>query len=82
MDQIRVARRARSRAFDPGATWLAEEVCPVKLVPERRTEALPVRCRTERVEPPGPTRIERLVGSARATFEARFCERTVVRLGC
>jgi hypothetical protein len=38
-----------------------------------------VRCRSERLEPPG--RIERIVGSARATFEQRFCERTTGRLG-
>ena len=42
-------------------------------------EALLVRCRADRIEPPG--RVERIIGSARATFEQRFCERTTARLG-
>ncbi|WP_406270824.1 hypothetical protein OH799_29525 [Nocardia sp. NBC_00881] len=42
---------------------------------EKLHEALLVRCRAERIEPPG--RGERMVGSARSTFEQRFCERTV-----
>ncbi len=64
---------------DKLAGWLAEEVCPVELRNEQLREALLVRCRVERIEPPG--RIDRIVGSARATFEQRFCERTTVRLG-
>jgi Domain of unknown function (DUF4158) len=63
------------------AAWLAEEVCPVELVSERLAEALLVQCRTERIEPPGPSRVERLIGAARSACEARFCERTVARLG-
>jgi TnpA family transposase len=60
------------------AGWLAEEVCPVELRDEPLCEALLVRCRAERLEPPG--RIERIIGSARATFDQRFCERTIGRL--
>ncbi len=63
------------------AAWLAEEICPVELAADRLAEALLVRCRAERIEPPGPSRLERLVGAARSAFEARFCERTVARLG-
>ncbi|MDG3013662.1 Tn3 family transposase [Corynebacteriales bacterium D3-21] len=61
------------------AGWLAEEVCPVELRDEQLREALLVRCRAERIEPPG--RIDRIVGSARAMFEKQFCERTASRLG-
>lgn len=38
--------------------WLAAEVCPVELVEDRQREALLVRCRVARIEPPGPTRVE------------------------
>jgi TnpA family transposase len=64
---------------DKLAGWLAEEVCPVELRDEQLREALLVRCRADRIEPPG--RVERIIGSARATFEQRFCERTTARLG-
>jgi hypothetical protein len=53
-------------------------VCPVELRDGQLRQALLVRCRAERVEPPG--RIDRIIGSARTTFEKRFCERTVSRL--
>jgi Domain of unknown function (DUF4158) len=56
------------------AGWLAEEVCPVELRDQQLREALLVRCRVERVEPPG--RIDWIIGSARSMFEQRFCERT------
>ena len=67
---------------DKLAGWLSEEVCPVDLRDEQLREALLVRCRTEKIEPPG--RIERIIGSARAAFEKRFCELTASRLddGC
>lgn len=63
---------------DKLAGWLAEEVCPVELREEQLRTALLVRCRTERIEPPG--RIDRIVGSARAAFEKRFCDLTCSRL--
>lgn len=64
---------------DKLAGWLATEVCPVELRDEQLREALLVRCRSERVEPPG--RVDRIIGSARASFEKQFCERVVSRLG-
>ena len=64
---------------DKLADWLATEVCPVELRDEQLREALVVRCRGERLEPPG--RIERIIRSARATFDQQFCDRTVTRLG-
>ncbi len=64
---------------DKLAAWLAEEVCPVEMRDEQLREALAVRCRTERIEPPG--RPARIIGSARALFEKTFCERIVRHLG-
>lgn len=62
------------------AGWLAEEVCPVELREERLRDALLARCRAEKLEPPGPSRIARVVGSARAASERRLCETTLSRL--
>jgi hypothetical protein len=79
--QIRTAFGFRefSRGDEPKlAAWLAEEVCPVELRDEQLREGLLVRCRSERIELPG--RVERIIGSARAAFEQRFCERTTGRL--
>ena len=63
---------------DKLAGWLAEEVCPVELRDQQLPEAVLVRCRAERIEPPG--RVDRIIGSARAVFEQRFCDRTLARL--
>lgn len=63
---------------DKLAAWLAEEVCPVELRDEQLRDALLVRCRTERIEPPG--RPERIIGAARAAFDRAFCEWITVRL--
>ena len=64
---------------DKMAGWLTAEVCPVELREEHLREAVLVRCRAERLEPPG--RVDRIIGSARASFEQQFCDRTVGRLG-
>jgi hypothetical protein len=63
---------------DKLADWLAIEVCPVELREEQLLEALLVRCRAERLEPPG--RADRITGSARMRFEPQFCDLTVSRL--
>ncbi|MFF4391263.1 Tn3 family transposase [Streptomyces sp. NPDC001552] len=60
--------------------WLAAELCGVELSRDRLAEAVVVRCRGDRMEPPTPGRIARLVGSAVTTFEERFCTATVDRL--
>jgi hypothetical protein len=57
---------------------LAEEVCPVELRDPQLREAVLVHCRAERIEPPG--RVDWIIGSARAVFEQRFCDRTLSRL--
>jgi hypothetical protein len=64
---------------DKLADWLTTEVCPVELRDEQLREALLVRCSAERLEPPG--RVDRIIGSARARSEQRFCEQVQVRLG-
>ena len=62
------------------ARWLAEEVCPIELREERLREALLARCRAEKIEPPGPSRLGRVMGSAKAAAEQDFCAGTVARL--
>ncbi len=62
------------------AEWLAVELCGVELSRDRLAEAVVARCRKDRLEPPTPGRIARLVGSAVNTFEERFCATTVGRL--
>ncbi len=60
--------------------WLAAEVCPLELSDERRREALVARCRAKRIEPPAPSRIERVLGRAQEAFDRHFTARTVNRL--
>ena len=62
------------------AEWLAVELCGVELNRERLAEAVVARCRKDRLEPPAPGQIARLVGRAVSTFEERFCATTVGRL--
>ncbi|GAA2332765.1 DUF4158 domain-containing protein [Streptomyces violaceusniger] len=47
------------------AEWLAVEVCPVEPVEDRQREALLVECRARKIEPPGPTRLEKVLVAAR-----------------
>ncbi|WP_407675941.1 DUF4158 domain-containing protein [Peterkaempfera bronchialis] len=62
------------------AEWLAVELCGVELNRDRLAEAVVARCRKDRLEPPAPGQITRLVGGAVSTFEERFCAATVGRL--
>jgi hypothetical protein len=61
--------------------WLAKEVCPVEMVEDRQREALLVECRARSIEPPGRTRIEKVLVAARNRWEAAFCARAIERLG-
>ncbi|MFD4763980.1 DUF4158 domain-containing protein [Streptomyces sp. NPDC058439] len=61
------------------AQWLAAELCPVELNRDRLAAAVVARCRKDRLEPPAPARVTRLVASAVNTFEEGFCA-TVERL--
>ena len=63
-----------------GAACRAEELCPVELNRDRLRLALLARCRQERVEPPGPSRAERILGTAEAAFARLFTTRTAGRL--
>jgi hypothetical protein len=81
--QVREAlgfRESTTADEDHLTTWLAEKVCPVELSDERQREALLVRCRAERLEPPATTRIDRIIGAACAAFEKQFCAHIVSRL--
>jgi Domain of unknown function (DUF4158) len=64
---------------DKLADWLAAEVCPVELRDEQLREALLVRCRAERIEP--PRRVDRIVAivsrSARVDIGKAIFEATV-----
>jgi hypothetical protein len=62
------------------AEWLAVELCGVELNRDWIAEAVVARCRNDRLEPPAPGQIVRLVGKAVSTFEERFCAATVGRL--
>ncbi|MGY2092991.1 DUF4158 domain-containing protein [Nocardia gipuzkoensis] len=44
--------------------WLAEEMCPVELREDRLREAVLVRCRAEKLEPPTPGQILRPLQAA------------------
>ncbi|MFF2901793.1 DUF4158 domain-containing protein [Streptomyces sp. NPDC057966] len=63
------------------AEWLAVEVCPVELVEDRQREAPLVECRARKIEPPGRTRVEKVLVAARGKWEKTFCARTIGRLG-
>lgn len=81
--QIRKAlgfREATVGDEDKLAAWLDEEVCPVELSEERLREALVARCRVERIEPPAPSRLDRVLGTARAAAEHRFTTEVASRL--
>lgn len=62
------------------AEWLAAELCPVELSRDRLAAAVVARCRNERIEPPAPGRVGRLVGKAVKEFEAQFCRNRVERI--
>lgn len=62
------------------AGWLARDVCPVELSEERIRSALLSRCRSDRAVPPGPTRVARVIGAARAAHDQQFTALTLERL--
>lgn len=61
-------------------TWLIENVLPQQRNPEALKAALYDRCRTIRIEPPSPKRIERLIRSAVRTTDDRFYAATLAQL--
>lgn len=65
---------------DKQIVWLAEKVCPIETSRDRLRAALLTRCRQEKIEPPKPGQVERLLGAAEAMFERRITTGTVQRL--
>lgn len=65
---------------DTLSVWLAGEMCPVELSRDRLRDALLACCRQEKIEPPRPARIERLLGAAEAMFEREFTSASMARL--
>jgi len=61
--------------------WLAGEMCPKEMSRDRLRAALGTRCRTEKIVPPTPGQVERLLGAAEAMFERNSTTRTAGRLG-
>jgi hypothetical protein len=79
--QIRDAfgfRTATRGDEDKLIAWLAEEVCPSELNEDRQREAVLVRCRAEKIEPPG--RMGRIIGSANRIADERFVRLIMSRL--
>ena len=81
--QIRVERGFRESTLDDErrmVDWLAGELCPVELDDKRLRADLLARFREQQIEPPGASRIDRIVGSGRAVFERRFTATITARL--
>jgi len=81
--QIRAAfgfREATGADEERWTAWLRQSVCPVELSDDRIRDALLGKCRSDQVEPPGSSRIARVLGAARAGHESDFTTRTVTRL--
>ena len=66
---------------DRWAQWLAEEMCPAETNRDRLAAALRRRCRSEKVEPPSPGQVERVVASGCRRFDDAFAATTAGRLG-
>jgi len=65
---------------DKLAEWMADEVCPVESGEDRLRAALLARCRAGGLEPPGPSRVRRVIGTAQAGLEQRFTTAITSRL--
>jgi hypothetical protein len=60
--------------------WLAENVCQTERRPDRVREQLLAHLRAERIEPPAPTRITRVIGSALQAAEQTLTLRISSRI--
>lgn len=81
--QIRSERGFREATGDDErqmADWLAGELCPVELDDKRLRDDLLARFRGQRIEPPGHSRIARIVNAGRAQFERQFTAGIVEQL--
>ena len=66
---------------DRWARWLAKEICPAETSRDRLAAALRRRCRSEKVEPPAPGQVERVVASGCRQFDDAFAATAAGRLG-
>lgn len=81
--QIRTFRGFRECTVtdaDKLTAWLAEYVCQSERRPERVREQLLGRLSTERIEPPTPARITRIIGSALRTAEQTLTSRVSAQI--
>lgn len=62
------------------SNWLIEEILPKEQRIESITELVHQRWRELQIEPPTPVRVERLIRSAIAKYEADFCHQTLDKL--
>jgi TnpA family transposase len=60
--------------------WLVETVLPHQQQREALQEAIYDHCREQRLEPPTPQRIDRIIHAALRTAEERFCAATMTKL--
>lgn len=73
-------REATVRDGEDVASWLLAEVLPKEQDLEKLRVAFYERCRTLKIEPPTPGRVERLVASSAHRYEEFFCSSLFGRL--
>lgn len=81
--QIRTFRGFRECTIadaDKLTAWLAEYVCQSERRPERVREQLLGQLSTERIEPPTPARVTRIIGSALRTAEQALTSRVTAQI--
>jgi TnpA family transposase len=81
--QIRQVLGFREATVEDGKAlshWLVEHVLPREQNPDHLASQIADRCRTLRIEPPAPDRLDRLMRSALHTFEKTLCDTTLSRL--
>ncbi len=73
-------REASVKDAEGLTAWLVETVLPSQRKMAALDEAIYDRCREEKLEPPTPDRIERIIRSALRTADARFYAETAKKL--
>lgn len=63
---------------DKMIAWLATEVCPTELNPDRQRAAIGARCWALRLEPPG--RVDRILGATSSQADNDFTRATLAQL--
>jgi len=81
--QVRAALGFREAALDDAEAlgrWLDGQVLALERRPDRLLAAARERCRSQKLEPPSPERLERLVRSVLHRHEDAFCTALLTRL--